>query len=287
MNSMRPNRFSIAILATTCCLLSFPWVLVAQESVEIAKPIKVVFSDAKPNVVTAGGSLSSETLRTTIESSFEGTVESLTGVLQEFGDKEKVSPPRVAFEMIGNRGSIQDQASPSDNNRSESNSTPTRQDRNDTPIDELLPTVDLNAGISLNSFQRTLARREIGDLNQSFLASAQYAPAYYTYEPQMFWKTWTSPNMLHRPLYFEEPNLERYGIHRRWQPVVSGTHFVLNVATLPYQIGAQCPDCCEYSLGRFRPGNCTPAYRHSANVSAKGGIAQALTVGLILAGLGL
>ena len=40
----------------------------------------------------------------------------------------------------------------------------------------------------------------------------------------------------HHPLYFEEPNLERYGLRRRFvQPACSAAHFFGTVAVLPYK----------------------------------------------------
>jgi hypothetical protein len=48
---------------------------------------------------------------------------------------------------------------------------------------------------------------------------------------------WDSPVFCHRPLYFEERNLERYG-HVRFpaiRPVVSGAHFFASCVSIPYQ----------------------------------------------------
>jgi hypothetical protein len=161
-------------------------------------------------------------------------------------------------------------------------------DEEESRLEDLLPKANLYGGISPDSFQRTLLKREIADPNQSFLASAQFAPDYFRDDGCVFWKTWTSPNMKYRQLYFEEPNVERYGIYRgRLQPVVSGAHFITNVVVLPYKVGARRPNKLDYSLGYYRPGNCNPAYGPSMDVSVRGGIVQALTIGLIVAGLGL
>lgn len=47
----------------------------------------------------------------------------------------------------------------------------------------------------------------------------------------------------HQPLYFEQPNLERYGTSRgrHLQPLCSAAHFGWSVATLPYQMALQNP----------------------------------------------
>lgn len=70
--------------------------------------------------------------------------------------------------------------------------------------------------------------------------------------------TWQSPTFFHSPLYFEQPNLERYGIgaHRYLQPTASSVHFYSSIALMPYKVLTQHP--CErvYTLGYERPGNC-------------------------------
>jgi outer membrane protein TolC len=81
--------------------------------------------------------------------------------------------------------------------------------------------------------------------------------------------TWKASALCHRPLYFEEANLERYGY--LWcdgrcygipaglvQPVLSGAHFFLTVPVLPYKMGLYPPNECVYTLGYYRPGSCAP-----------------------------
>jgi hypothetical protein len=66
--------------------------------------------------------------------------------------------------------------------------------------------------------------------------------------------------LCHKPLYFEEVQLERYG-HTAGpfrQPVFSGAHFIISLAALPYQMGMHPPMECQYSLGYYRPGSCAP-----------------------------
>jgi hypothetical protein len=68
---------------------------------------------------------------------------------------------------------------------------------------------------------------------------------------------WHAPGLCHRPLYFEEPNLERYGHHAGCvlQPLVSGAHFFSAVGTLPLRMALRPPHRCRYSLGHGRPGS--------------------------------
>src|SRR5690606_22660381 len=70
--------------------------------------------------------------------------------------------------------------------------------------------------------------------------------------------TWKASALCHKPLYFEQVALERYG-HSQG-PVCeylwSFAHFFGSVALLPYNMGVKTPCECEYALGYYRPGNC-------------------------------
>jgi hypothetical protein len=74
--------------------------------------------------------------------------------------------------------------------------------------------------------------------------------------------TWKASALCHKPLYFEDVQLERYG--HSWlpdvQPLVSGAHFFGSVAILPYKMGLETPNECIYALGHYRPGSCAPYY---------------------------
>jgi hypothetical protein len=71
---------------------------------------------------------------------------------------------------------------------------------------------------------------------------------------------WKASGMCHKPLYFEEVALERYG-HSTGpfsQPLVSGAHFFGSLVVLPYKMGIDPPGECKYALGYYRPGSCAP-----------------------------
>jgi hypothetical protein len=74
--------------------------------------------------------------------------------------------------------------------------------------------------------------------------------------------TWKASGLCHKPLYFEQSHMERYG--HSWgpviDPVVSGAHFFASVPMLPYKMGLEPPCECIYPLGHYRPGNCAPHY---------------------------
>jgi hypothetical protein len=75
--------------------------------------------------------------------------------------------------------------------------------------------------------------------------------------------TWHASNLCHKPLYFEDIQLERYG-HTKGpirQPVRSAVKFLGQTALLPYQMAINPPNECQYPLGLYRPGNCAPYLR--------------------------
>jgi hypothetical protein len=71
---------------------------------------------------------------------------------------------------------------------------------------------------------------------------------------------WKASGLCHKPLYFEQVHMERYG--HSWGPVldplVSGAHFFGTFPILPYKMGLMTPNECVYTLGYYRPGNCAP-----------------------------
>ena len=91
---------------------------------------------------------------------------------------------------------------------------------------------------------------------------------------------WTASGLCHKPLYFEQVQLERYG-HETGpvlQPLISTAHFFGNIAVLPYKMGIHPPNECQYALGYFRPGNCAPYMMQPIPWSLRGAAAQAAVV---------
>ncbi|MEX2173727.1 MAG: hypothetical protein WD872_05150 [Pirellulaceae bacterium] len=91
---------------------------------------------------------------------------------------------------------------------------------------------------------------------------------------------WHASALCHKPLYFEEIQLERYG-HTAGpirQPIISGAHFFVNIAALPYKMAINPPHECQYALGYYRPGNCAPWMIQPIPLSLRGAAAQATAV---------
>ena len=72
---------------------------------------------------------------------------------------------------------------------------------------------------------------------------------------------WDAPAMYFKPLYFEDINLERYGIHfGLCSPIISFGKFFGGIPCLPYKMLVQPPCECVYTLGYERPNNCVPVH---------------------------
>jgi hypothetical protein len=92
------------------------------------------------------------------------------------------------------------------------------------------------------------------------VAAKHFADAEILYDPRdrRFGETmyfWQASNLAHRPLYFEQAYVERYGYNYRClQPVVSGVEFYADVAALPFKRAANIRRPLVYDLGPARPG---------------------------------
>lgn len=94
--------------------------------------------------------------------------------------------------------------------------------------------------------------------------------------PQTY--AWQASALCHKPLYFENVQLERYG-HTHGplrQPIHSVGHFFVSLVTVPYQTGIQPVTDCQYALGFYRPGDCAPWLKDPIPFSLNGAVRQAL-----------
>jgi hypothetical protein len=121
---------------------------------------------------------------------------------------------------------------------------------------------------------------EIGDqwgipvrcrLHEELYAGRDFTPTTFT---------WTASALCHKPLYFEQIELERYG-HTPGpilEAPMAGVKFAADLATLPYKMGINPPNECRYALGYYRPGNCAPWIIPPVPLSLRGAIFQATAV---------
>ncbi len=92
--------------------------------------------------------------------------------------------------------------------------------------------------------------------------------------------TWEAPNFYTQPLYFEQVNLERYDsrISPCLRPAVSYAQFLGSIPVLPYKVGGQPIHSRAYTLGHWRPGNCTPHQIHWGPCTTRGLLYQGVAV---------
>ena len=83
---------------------------------------------------------------------------------------------------------------------------------------------------------------------------------------------WKASALCHKPLFFEDEQLERYGHSYTpcFQPIISGAHFFTRLPILPYCMGVEPPCECIYALGHYRPGNCAPYMCNPIPLSPRG-----------------
>jgi hypothetical protein len=102
---------------------------------------------------------------------------------------------------------------------------------------------------------------------------------YRSWHPMTY--AYTASSVCHKPLYFENIQLERYG-HSHGpllQPIHSVAHFFVRLATLPYHTALHPANECEYPLGLYRPGDCAPWLKDPIPFSLSGFRRQALVTG--------
>jgi hypothetical protein len=92
--------------------------------------------------------------------------------------------------------------------------------------------------------------------------------------------TWKASALCHKPLYFEEVGLERYGhsLNPLIQPLWSGAHFFLTIPVLPYLMAMDPPNECQYAYGYYRPGSCAPYIGPPIPWSIRGGLVEAAVI---------
>ena len=92
--------------------------------------------------------------------------------------------------------------------------------------------------------------------------------------------TWKASALCHKPLYFEDVQLERYGhsLGPFLQPLATAAHFFGNVFLLPYNTGVYPPYECRYPLGHYRPGSCAPWLIPAFPLSERGAKAQLIGI---------
>lgn len=98
---------------------------------------------------------------------------------------------------------------------------------------------------------------------------------------------WAAADTFSNPRYFEDRMLERHGQECRWhlQPLASGSRFFLTVPMLPYLMTVSNPCECEYTLGYYRSGSCSPALKQRPPYERNAAIVEGLFASGLIIGL--
>jgi hypothetical protein len=105
-------------------------------------------------------------------------------------------------------------------------------------------------------------------------------------EPRHWERTtfsWVAAATYHRPIYFDDDQLERYGhtFGPVTQTTLSAVKFFATVPLVPYYMGVYPPNECIYDLGLYRPGSCAPYDLDPFPLSVRGAINEGLFLGTI------
>lgn len=139
--------------------------------------------------------------------------------------------------------------------------------------------------LDINGQERAIPMQDLSDIDVAYVGESWNIPAKCgtgssAFDGRQFVAStvqWKAPGHCHKPLYFEQVQLERYG-HETGpvlQPLISTAHFFGNIAVLPYKMGIHPPNECQYSLGYYRPGNCAPYMVQPIPISLRGAAVQA------------
>jgi hypothetical protein len=139
--------------------------------------------------------------------------------------------------------------------------------------------------LDIDGREKLIPLRDLSDIDSAYVAKAWNLPircgiGYDSYDGRQFIASaieWKAPGLGHKPLYFEDVQLERYGheVGPVLQPLLSYAHFFGNTLLLPYKMGIHPPHECQYSLGYYRPGDCAPYMVQPFPWSLRGAAVQA------------
>ncbi len=139
--------------------------------------------------------------------------------------------------------------------------------------------------LDVNGREQLIPLRDLSDIDIDYVGRAWNLPmrcgiGFEEFAGRQFIPSaaeWKASGLCHKPLYYEEVQLERYG-HEAGpliQPLVSSAHFFTNTLILPYKMGIHPMNECQYPLGYYRPGSCAPYMIPAVPFSLRGAAAQA------------
>jgi hypothetical protein len=268
----------------------------------VAKPLKVAkaravtvkrLGDAEPSshsLTTSGASGSSLTIK--LASHEEPQID-------PFGDDEapalemaeKPARPRAVQAMMQNRSSATQ--NPFGDEDSKLERVPSLAPPAEAPMEPSQPQ-ELAQALPYNCPTPREFVKKLSDISTNIAAEPGEFPVECglgdeQFSPRNFQGTlfaWKASSLCHKPLYFEDVELERYGqtCSPLFQPIISAAKFYLTLPILPYMMGLEPPCECIYPLGYYRPGSCAPFIIPPVPISLRGALLEA---GVWVAGVAL
>lgn len=268
----------------------------------VAKPLKVAkaravtvkrLGDAEPSshsLTTSGASGSSLTIK--LASHEEPQID-------PFGDDEapalemaeKPARPRAVQAMMQNRSSATQ--NPFGDEEPKLERVPSLAPPAEAPMEPSQPQ-ELAQALPYNCPTPREFVKKLSDISTNIAAEPGEFPVECglgdeQFSPRNFQGTlfaWKASSLCHKPLYFEDVELERYGqtCSPLFQPIISAAKFYLTLPILPYMMGLEPPLECIYPLGYYRPGSCAPFIIPPVPISLRGALLEA---GVWVAGVAL
>ena len=175
------------------------------------------------------------------------------GLAPREGEESRDSAPKTAMRNAeraqeGAQEQPAPQAAPAEETEQVPKMKPPRRPRK---IDEISPRYDLSIDQDIREFAAQQAQQYNVHLQREGFPQRSFTGVVYN---------WEASNLHYLPLYFQDPQLERYG-HTYpcyLQPAASIARFGVQLIGMPYQMAIKPPWCPEYPLGWYRPGDVAP-----------------------------
>jgi hypothetical protein len=124
---------------------------------------------------------------------------------------------------------------------------------------ETIPLLDVKEMTTApSSYQKVFAEAVLHEKKMEELVNPALADFFGASQSSHLNYCWHSPAFCHYPLYFEQPNYERFGNknHILTSPIYSASHFYGSLMLFPLHALHDRPFSCTSTLGNQRPGDC-------------------------------
>ncbi len=153
--------------------------------------------------------------------------------------------------------------------------------------DDFKPITAITTHITPPAASEEIEAADLMPTDYAAMAFARHGHAHYRSDAYVPWSAYSAPsvtqNFCHRPLYFEEVNVERYGDSAgAFQPAISAARFFGTIPLLPYKMALQRPADCTVDDSPYPPGSAAPRHREVPPLRIGPALVEAATmIGLI------